>query len=82
MEFVESVDINKAYRMINHGPTVLISSHHEGVDNVMAAAWSDTRVFKNGRWNFETSDPQLKSIHHVAGGQYYTIGEPVHSRKK
>lgn len=26
-------------RLINHGPTVLVSSHHEGINNVMTAAW-------------------------------------------
>ena len=31
---------NKAYRLINHGPTVLVSGRAGGVDNVMAAAWS------------------------------------------
>jgi flavin reductase (DIM6/NTAB) family NADH-FMN oxidoreductase RutF len=29
-----------ACRLINHGPTVLVSSEHEGRRNVMAAAWS------------------------------------------
>lgn len=34
------VPLEKAYRLMNHGPTVLVSSAHEGVSNVMAAAWS------------------------------------------
>ncbi|WP_462381859.1 flavin reductase family protein [Pseudomonas sp. Marseille-QA0892] len=38
-------------------------------------AWADTRVFANGRWTFETADPSLRSLHHVAGGHYYLIGE-------
>jgi flavin reductase (DIM6/NTAB) family NADH-FMN oxidoreductase RutF len=29
-----------ACRLINHGPTVLVSSEHDGRRNVMAAAWS------------------------------------------
>ena len=36
----ESVPLPKAYRLINHGPTVLITSAHHGVRNVMAAAWN------------------------------------------
>lgn len=32
--------LSKAYRLLNHGPTVLVSSAHQGVSNVMAAAWS------------------------------------------
>jgi flavin reductase (DIM6/NTAB) family NADH-FMN oxidoreductase RutF len=34
------VPLDKAYRLLNHGPTVLVSAHHDGVDNVMAAAWA------------------------------------------
>ena len=34
------VPLEKAYRLINHGPTVLVSASHGGVDNVMAAAWA------------------------------------------
>lgn len=29
-----------AYRLLNHGPTVLVSSAHGGRSNVMAAAWN------------------------------------------
>ncbi len=34
------VDLPHASRLINHGPTVLVSSAHGGRRNVMAAAWS------------------------------------------
>ncbi len=33
------VPLEKALRLINHGPTVLVSASHDGVDNVMAASW-------------------------------------------
>ncbi|GAB3260257.1 flavin reductase family protein [Chitinimonas naiadis] len=36
----QPVDLKKAYRLLNHGPTVLVSSAHGGQQNVMAAAWS------------------------------------------
>lgn len=29
-----------AYRLLNHGPTVLVGSAHDGCSNVMAAAWA------------------------------------------
>ncbi|MBI4809434.1 MAG: flavin reductase family protein [Nitrosomonadales bacterium] len=183
---ISPVDLQKAYRLINHGPTVLVSARHAGVDNVMAAAWAcaldfappkltvvldkssktrelieqsgafviqvptvaqlqltnavgtlslsaepdklkksgvglfsieghdlpfvagcsawlacklipeihnqqtydlfigevvgawaDTRVFSNGRWHFEGADPEWRSLHHVAGGHFYAIGEPL-----
>lgn len=34
------VELTKAYRLLNHGPTVLVTSAHGGASNVMAAAWS------------------------------------------
>lgn len=40
-------------------------------------AWADERVFRDGRWHFEQADPALRTLHHVAGGHYYAIGEPV-----
>jgi len=40
-------------------------------------AWADERVFRDGRWHFETEVDELRTIHHVAGGQFYAIGEPV-----
>jgi flavin reductase (DIM6/NTAB) family NADH-FMN oxidoreductase RutF len=183
---ISPVDLQKAYRLINHGPTVLVSARHAGVDNVMAAAWAcaldfappkltvvldkssktrellessgsfviqvptvaqlqltqsvgtlslatepnklkkskvelfgieghnlpfvagcsawlacklipephnqqtydlfigevvgawaDTCVFSDGHWHFEDADPAWRSLHHVAGGNFYAIGEPL-----
>lgn len=183
---IAPVPLTKAYRLINHGPTVLVSSRHAGVDNVMAAAWccaldfsppkltvvldkatrtrelieqsgmfviqvptvaqaqliheagsrslhqqpdklarsgielfgmddadlpfvvgcaawlvckvipephnqqaydlfigevvgawADPRVFSDGHWHYETADPSLRSLHHIAGGHFYAIGEAV-----
>lgn len=39
-EFFSPVALDKAFRLLNHGPTVLVSSKHAGSVNVMAAAWS------------------------------------------
>ena len=33
------IELSKAYRLLNHGPTVLISSDNNGKKNIMAAAW-------------------------------------------
>lgn len=41
------------------------------------AAWSDTRVFKDGHWIFETADPALRSLHYIADGHFYAIGEAI-----
>lgn len=34
------VPLPRAYRLLNHGPTVLVSTSHAGRSNVMAAAWA------------------------------------------
>jgi len=34
------VEIKKAYRLLNHGPTVLVTTAHGKQCNVMAAAWN------------------------------------------
>ncbi|KOC90306.1 flavin reductase family protein [Winslowiella iniecta] len=181
---ITPVDLSKAFRLINHGPTTLVSARHEGVDNVMAAswvcaldyappkltvvldkmartrelieksgqfviqvptvaqialthhagthslhtdpekmthpairvfkmpgtdmpfiegcagwlackvipephnqstydlfigeitgAWADSRIFSNGRWKFDSADPAWRSLHYIAGGQFYATGE-------
>jgi flavin reductase (DIM6/NTAB) family NADH-FMN oxidoreductase RutF len=43
----------------------------------VAAAWADERVFADGRWHFERAPDELRTIHHVAGGHFYAIGETV-----
>ena len=36
----QPVPLDRATRLINHGPTVLVSARHGGRSNVMAAAWN------------------------------------------
>jgi flavin reductase (DIM6/NTAB) family NADH-FMN oxidoreductase RutF len=43
----------------------------------VTTAWADARVFSGGRWHFEDASPELRTLHYVAGGQFYAIGEPV-----
>lgn len=35
-----NVDSAKAYRLLNHGPTILVTSSYAGRQNIMAAAWN------------------------------------------
>jgi flavin reductase (DIM6/NTAB) family NADH-FMN oxidoreductase RutF len=37
---MKPVELRHASRLVNHGPTVLVTSAHDGRRNVMAAAWS------------------------------------------
>lgn len=38
----------------------------------VVAAWADSRVFKDGHWDF-SEHPELRTLHHVAGGFYFTV---------
>ena len=37
---IKSVELSKAYRLLNHGPTVLVTTTHGEQRNIMAAAWN------------------------------------------
>lgn len=37
---IAPVPLDKAYRLLNHGPVVLVSAAHAGQHNVMAASWA------------------------------------------
>lgn len=41
----------------------------------IVAAWADDRAFVNNRWRFD--DPDLRTIHHVAGGSFFETGESL-----
>jgi flavin reductase (DIM6/NTAB) family NADH-FMN oxidoreductase RutF len=42
----------------------------------VVAAWADTRVFADGHWRYDDgSDPALRTLHYVAGGHFFAIGE-------
>ncbi|AXQ22908.1 flavin reductase family protein [Acinetobacter wuhouensis] len=47
----------------------------------VVAAYADSRVFRNGHWYYHEVSSEWKSLHHVAGGHYYTIGDPVDANK-
>jgi len=40
----------------------------------VVAAWADPRVFSQGRWHFEDAPDDLRTLHYVAGGQFYVTG--------
>ena len=42
----------------------------------VVAAYADERVFSDGHWHFEGHD-ELRTLHHVAGGNFLTIGQPI-----
>ena len=40
-------------------------------------AWADDRVFRDGHWHFDDAPDDLRTIHHVAGGQFFVTGKSV-----
>jgi len=42
----------------------------------VVAAQADTRVFRDGHWDFAGQDG-LRTLHHVAGGHFLVIGDTV-----
>ena len=46
----------------------------------VVAAYADERVFSEGRWHFEGHD-ELRTLHHVAGGNFLAIGQPIVGRQ-
>lgn len=43
----------------------------------VTAAWANAKVFANGRWHFGAADDTLRTLHHVAGGHYFSTGAEV-----
>jgi flavin reductase (DIM6/NTAB) family NADH-FMN oxidoreductase RutF len=43
----------------------------------VVAAWADDRVFRDGHWHFTDADPAWRSLHYIAGGHFYAIGESL-----
>nr|WP_250048327.1 flavin reductase family protein [Actinobacillus pleuropneumoniae] len=41
------------------------------------AAYADDRVFKDNHWIFDQATNDLRTLHYVAGGQFYLIGESL-----
>ena len=41
----------------------------------IVGAWADDRVFDVRHWLFDTAHDELRTVHYVAGGQFYAIGK-------
>jgi hypothetical protein len=43
----------------------------------VVGAWADERVFRAGRWHFDTAPEDLRTIHIMASGQFFVTGTAV-----
>ena len=57
--------------------TAHVAGPHDLCLAEVTQAWGDERVFRDGRWHFDEADASLRSLHYVAGGQFYAIGELI-----
>lgn len=58
-----------------HPPCAPIQQQYNLFMGDIVAAWSDDRVFRNGHWIFDDAPDELRTVHYVAGGQFYAIGK-------
>lgn len=56
-------------------PNYAYEQEHNLFMGEIVAAWSDDRVFRNGHWMFDEAPDELRTVHYVAGGQFYAIGK-------
>lgn len=63
---------------------VIPEPHNQQVHDLfigsVVAAWADARVFRNGHWHFTDADRNLRSLHYIAGGTFYLIGDEVKAK--
>lgn len=72
LPFVEGCSAWLACRLV---PEVDNQNKYDLFIGEIVAAWADERVFSNGHWHFESADPSLRSLHYIAGGHFYAIGD-------
>lgn len=53
--------------------------HNESVYDLLIGevicAWADDRVFADGHWRFDNVTDEMKTLHYVAGKQFYITGK-------
>ena len=53
---------------------------HDLFIGAVVAAWADSRVFRDGHWHFQDAAKELRSLHYIAGGTFYLIGDEVKAK--
>ena len=59
-------------------PDAHLRDHYELFAAEVTGAWADDRVFRNGHWEFEHAEAGWRSLHYIAGGHFYAIGDVVY----
>src|SRR4051794_28487522 len=71
------VDLRRSYKLLNHGPTTLVSAAHGGRRNVMAAAWVMALDFEPPKLAAVLAEDTYTKELAVASGECVTPAPPM-----
>ena len=54
-----------------------VQAAHDLFLGEVVAAQADSRVFANGRWQFDAAPADLRTLHHLGGGRFVLPGQAV-----
>lgn len=58
-------------------PNLDNQQNHDLFIGEVLSAWADSRIFDNGRWKFDEMGDEWRTLHYIAGGQFYATGKSV-----
>jgi flavin reductase (DIM6/NTAB) family NADH-FMN oxidoreductase RutF len=61
-------------------PEPQLPARHDLFLGQVSAAWADSRVFRHGRWSFDATTDGLRTLHHVAGGAFFSPADLIQAR--
>lgn len=47
----------------------------------VVAAQADARVFSGGRWHVAPEHDALRTLHHIAGGAFFSVSDPLQAKR-
>lgn len=64
-----------AYVMFKALPEAHVEKAYDLFIGEALAAWADPRVYDGRHWLFENAPNDMSTLHYVAGGRFYGIGQ-------
>jgi flavin reductase (DIM6/NTAB) family NADH-FMN oxidoreductase RutF len=61
-------------------PEPQVQQRHDLFLGEVLAAQADARVFSAGRWHFAPEHEALRTLHHIAGGAFFSVADPLQAR--
>lgn len=78
---LQPIKLEKAYRLINHGPTVMLSAKYDGIENVMSMSWACALEFQPAKVT-AVIDKIAYSRYLVEQSGYFALQVPFVSQAK